>query len=124
MGMHVTPMHTLTSDGRIDFSVHSTEKLDQSGSNMCNVYSSHTESIILQSQEAVDVPTGIYLTDLPIPLYCCSPDVTMYIGFHVLTSIVNIGFSGELEIRVLNTNVLPVTILPGDLLGQLIYIKS
>ena len=119
--MYVTPLFAQTGD--LEFSVHSTEKLDQSGANVCNVYSAHTKAISLKTQQAIDLPTGIYFENLPVRMYYTGPDIPMYIGFHVLGSMLDIGFTGELHMRVLNTNVLPITIMPGDLIGQLIYIK-
>ena len=119
--MYVTPLHTQTG---FEFLVTSLDKLDQSGSNVCNVYSSHTKGISLKCQQALDMPTGMYFDNLPIKLYCTGPDIPMFIGFHVVGSVLNPGFTGELTMRVLNTNVLPLTILPGDLIGQLVYIKE
>lgn len=57
-------------------------------------------------------------------LYVVTPDIIMYPGYHVLTSTLEIGFSGQVKILVLNTNYNTLTLFPGDLIGQLIYIKK
>ena len=113
----------MNQQGDVAFNIYSDYHLIQSGSNICNLFS-NSPTITLENQQAYLLSTGVYLKDIPQRLHVVGPDIILHLGYHVVTSTFNKGFTGQIKAYVLNTNVLPITIHPGELIGQLLLIKA
>jgi dUTPase len=121
--MRITTLKTRLPNGDFKrFMINSHLPIIQSGSNMCNVYSNYEHSFELRYMQSVLVPTGIHIVNTPVRIHAVSPDVILALGYHVITSTFNAGFTGEVKLMILNTSLIPIVIDYKSLIGQLVVI--